>query len=192
MTTPSHLIVTAALHKGLKRRMPMVLSAVLLGSVAPDIPLFLLSTGTALYYLSKGQDITDMHSFMFNDFFFNNPWWIIPHNLLHAPLLLLLGLALTWRYRRRLNSAARWVFWFLSATLLHTFVDLLTHATDGPLLLFPFDWSLRFHSPVSYWDPAHYGRQFFIFEMGLNVLLLSYLCRARLKRWLVQPTIKSL
>ena len=191
MTTPSHLIMTAALSKGLRCRMPTILSAVLLGSITPDIPLFLLSTGTALYYVSQGQAMTDMHDFMFDDLFFNSPWWIVPHNLFHAPLLLLFGLMLAWPFRRRLDSVGRWLFWFLAAALLHTFVDILTHTSDGPLLLFPFDWTVRFHSPVSYWEPKYYGSQFFIFEIGLNILLLSYLCRERLKRWFVRTTMKS-
>ena len=68
-----------------------------------------------------------------------------------------------------------WLFWFFAACFVHSVIDILTHAMDGPLILFPFNWSLRFQSPVSYWDPAHYGTQFTIFELTLDVALLVYL-----------------
>ncbi|MEZ4675136.1 MAG: hypothetical protein R2932_12925 [Caldilineaceae bacterium] len=32
----------------------------------------------------------------------------------------------------------------------HTAIDIPLHYDDGPLLLFPFDWKTRFHSPVSH------------------------------------------
>lgn len=59
--------------------------------------------------------------------------------------------------------------------MVHSVIDILTHFDDGPLLFFPFDWHMRFYSPVSYWDKAHYASQFFYFEIGLNIVLLGYL-----------------
>jgi hypothetical protein len=72
--------------------------------------------------------------------------------------------------------------------LVHTAVDIPCHVDDGPLLFFPFNWNIRYHSPVSYWDPRHYGTQFAIFELSLDLVLLLYLfvplLRRRLsKRW---------
>ena len=34
---------------------------------------------------------------------------------------------------------------------------------------------LRFRSPLSYWDANYFGREFTIFEMLLNAVLLVYL-----------------
>jgi hypothetical protein len=46
---------------------------------------------------------------------------------------------------------------FFARLLLHTFADLLLHREDAHRHFFPFaDW--RFLSPVSYWDPNHYGQ----------------------------------
>lgn len=173
--TFSHLIIAAGV-KVARPRIRINANAFLIGSVAPDLALLLLSGGTALYLLmSEGRPIENLHSFMFNELFFNHPVWIISHNLLHAPLLLLAGLALTYPRPGRVGRVRRWLFWFLAATLLHTAIDIVTHHDDGPLLLFPFDWSLRFRSPISYWDPRYFGNVFTFVEYALDFALLLYL-----------------
>ncbi|MBP7590472.1 MAG: cobalamin biosynthesis protein CobQ, partial [Chloroflexi bacterium] len=58
---------------------------------------------------------------------------------------------------------------------LHTAVDIFTHADDGPVLTFPLDWHTRFKSPISYWDPAHYGRLVRLLEHLLDLLLVVWL-----------------
>ncbi|NJO79392.1 MAG: hypothetical protein HC827_13325 [Cyanobacteria bacterium RM1_2_2] len=101
---------------------------------------------------------------------------------MHSPLILLTGLAVVWRKRRNIGSRSRWLFWFLLACLGHSIIDILTHVDDGPLLLFPLDWSTRFRSAVSYWDNRYYGQEFQQFEIGLNLILLIYLVGSRLVR----------
>jgi len=169
--------MTATLDR-LLPRVPIQRQAFLIGSVAPDLPLWLLSLGGVVYYhLILGWSLAKSFSLMFDHLYFYNPFWIAFHNLLHAPLLLLLGIALVWRKRRNIGSLYRWLFWFLLACLLHSLIDIFTHADDGPLLLFPLNWSIRFYSPISYWDPRYYGREFSRFELGLDGLLLFYLLR---------------
>ena len=73
------------------------------------------------------------------------------------------------------GTRRNWIFWLAAGCLVHTALDIPTHVTDGPLLLFPFEWSLRFRSPLSYWDSAYFGREFTMFELLLNVALLAYL-----------------
>ena len=177
MNTPSHFIMTAAVDKALPR-VPIVKSAFLLGSVAPDLPLWLLSIGSLIYYhFVQGWTMVETTRLMFDDLYFHNPFWIAFHNLFHSPLLLLLGISAVWRSRRNIGSTHRWWFWFFVACLFHSTADILTHADDGPLLLFPLNWTLRFHSPISYWDPNHYGRQFQQFELVLDSVLLIYLLK---------------
>lgn len=184
MNTPSHFLITAGLDKFLIR-VPIVKSAFLVGSVAPDLSLWLLSIGGAIYYrLILGWSAAETANLMFDKLYFQNPFWIAAHNFLHAPLILLIGLALVWRKHRNIGSRSRWLFWFLLACLGHSVIDILTHVDDGPLLFFPLNWSTRFHSPVSYWDNRYYGQEFQIFEMGLNLLLLIYLARPRIVRYL--------
>jgi len=176
MNTPSHFLITATLEKSLPK-VTIVKSAFLLGSIAPDLPLWILSIGGVIYYpLFKGWSLEDTGNYMFGELFFQNPFWIGSHNFLHSPVVLLLGLALVWYLRRRdSNLPTGWLLWFLLACLLHTVLDILTHADDGPLLFFPLDWTIRFQSPVSYWDHRYYGREFGFFEQGLNLVLSIYL-----------------
>jgi hypothetical protein len=184
MNTPSHFLMTAALDEALPR-MPIVRSAFLWGSVAPDIPLWLLSIGGTVYYhWILGWSLADTFRLMFDQLYFHHPFWIASHNLLHSPLILLVGMGLTYPLRRNINSSARWCFWFFMACFLHSIVDVFTHVDDGPLLLFPFDWQMRFRSPMSYWDNRYYGREFQQFEQVLNLIFILYLVSPRVYRWM--------
>lgn len=185
--------MTAALDKSLPR-VPIVKRAFLLGSIAPDLPLWILSISSIGYYhLLKGWSLPETSKYVFGKLYFHNPFWIASHNLLHSPILLLLGLSLVWRSRRNIGSKSRWIFWFLLACLFHSIVDVFTHANDGPLLLFPLEWTIRFSSPISYWDTRYYGREFGLFEGMLNVVLFLYLFGARIYRYLrkVMPFFNS-
>lgn len=184
MNTPSHLIMTAALRRAVPH-VPIRTSAFLLGAVAPDLALYGLSVaGMGYYRLVQGWTMDASFRYIFDVLYFQNRWWMAAHNLLHAPFVLLAILALAWRWRSSVGTKAHWLWWFASACLLHTSVDILTHHNDGPLLLFPFEWTTRFSSPVSYWDPNHYGKIFSIFELGLDLVLLVLLVRPRAIRWL--------
>ncbi|MEH1872118.1 MULTISPECIES: metal-dependent hydrolase [unclassified Nostoc] len=175
MKTPSHFLMTAALDQALPR-VPIVKSAFLLGSVAPDIPLWILSiSGIVYYHFILGWSLAKTLHLLFDQLYFYNLAWIAFHNLLHSPVLLLLGLGLVWRRRQNIGSRERWLFWFLLACLFHTVLDIFTHANDGPLLFFPLEWSIRFHSPISYWDWRYHGREFAQFELVLDAVLLVYL-----------------
>jgi len=174
--------MTAALRKRL-RPLPIPQRAFLLGSVMPDIPFWLLSIGGGLYFrygLGWSGEAAARH--MFDTLYFYNPGWIAAYNVLHAPMLLGIFLLLLWPFRQRLDSPLRWLFWFVMACLFHSVVDIFTHVNDGPLLFFPFEWTIRFHSPISYWDPAYYGREFARFELALNLVLLLYLVVSPLRR----------
>ncbi len=184
MNTPSHFLMTAALDKALLR-VPIHQQALLIGSIAPDVPLWILSIGGMVYYhFILGWSLSAAAQLMFDDLYFHNPFWLVSHNLLHAPIVLLFGLAIFWRRRCNIGSIQRYFSWFLLACLLHSFVDIFTHADDGPLLFFPLNWSYRFHSPISYWDPRYHGRAFGQFELTLNVVLLVYLLKRRICRLL--------
>ena len=184
MNTPSHFLMTAGLDKAF-RRVPIVKSAFLLGSVAPDIALWILSIGGIIYYhLILGWSMGETFRLMFDELYFHHPLWLGLCNLLHSPILLLSGLAIVFPRRNNIGSWERWFFWFLLACLFHTTVDIFTHADDGPLLFFPFEWSIRFNSPISYWDPRYYGREFALFELTLDLFLFIYLLSWRVRRFI--------
>ena len=192
MNTPSHFLMTAGLRKALPG-WNMTRSAVLLGSVAPDIPLYLLTFGGLFYFrYLQGWQLSRAARHIFDRLYFHDPIWIGLHNLLHSPLSLALMAIACVLIRRKFQAAADWLLWFLAACALHSIVDILTHYDDGPLLLWPLHWQWRFSSPLSYWDPNHFGREFSWFELGLDLALIVYLVVpsmvSRLKRGTSEST----
>ncbi len=181
---------------------PLARGPLLLGSFMPDVPLTLWTivyvvmdwlNGARWNPESPGDSLVGI---LFDDMFFNDPWVKAAHNIFHAPILtvsyMLVGYAL-WRAASKARPSrgvkqgkrARWgagLFWFGVACTIHTAIDILVHHNDGPLLLFPFEWSLRFSSPVSYWDPDYYGIPFTIFEHALLVVMLVVLGRGWWRR----------
>ncbi len=186
MNTPSHFLINAALRRAYPARHDLPGAPFLLGAVLPDVPLTLLAVGTLCYVrLTGGRDTGAVLSDAFDNRYFHDPLWIAAHNLFHAPTLLALALGLLWPYRRR-ASWLRSAFWLCAGCAVHSLIDLATHHNDGPLLFFPFEWTIRFQSPVSYWDRQHYGGQFFVFEVSLDLLLLAYLAWSPARRRLAR------
>ncbi len=180
MRTYSHFLITALAGDRLKRRgMPIHTKGLLLGSFLPDIPLMVLSVGYVVYHRWLEPMPTQGFFSRYDYHFFNDPLWIVPHNFLHAPFILALLLAVSWPGMRRGHRWMTLLFWLAVGASFHTLVDVFTHNYDGPLLLFPFNWSYRYRGPVSYWDPRYYGRPFTLFEYLLDLAILGYF----LVRW---------
>ena len=179
MTTASHLIITLALHRRLRtRRIPQ--TAFVLGAIVPDAALILLMSFGSLWYSAQPSwTLAQGHDYAMNVAYFTYPGWIIAYNLFHAPLVLGLLLILTWPHRWSQVGVGRLLFWFASAASLHVLIDIVTHHSDGPLLLFPINWNIRFQSPLSYWDPRYYGPWVFGAEVLLDLGLLLYLWSTR-------------
>ena len=212
MQTYTHVVMTALLNRKLKGAYPLSRAdtpavkqpipplnsaGLLLGSFAPDAPLTLLAIGCIVLDWQKrrrsagkieAEVAQSLTGHLFSHGFFHD-WRVkLAHNLFHAPLLLL---AYGWLGVQAWQRGHGWgavLFWFAAACGLHTLIDIPLHADDGPLILFPLDWSTRVHSPVSYWDPKHYGRQFAIFE---HLLLLGMLGTLVLNWWRPQGITKG-
>ncbi len=175
MNTPTHFLMTAALRKALPR-VPMSRSAVLWGSVAPDIPLYLMTFGALGYFhYWLGWTWRESGRHIFGTLYFQDPLWIGFHNILHSPTSLLLGLLISRLMARRKPELSNWLHWFLLACLLHSIVDIVTHHDDGPLLFWPLDWQYRYQSPISYWDHRHYGSEMSKLEFGLDLAFVAFL-----------------
>jgi hypothetical protein len=180
--TYSHALITGALSVPLKRRGYTVhTTAFLLGAVLPDIPFFVLTVLGGIYYTWLAPVPTGESPliYMHMTLYFNDPLWLAVHNVLHAPVVLAtLGLVGYGGIRTVQPRASTWgaiLFWFALGAGLHSVIDIFTHAGDGPLLLFPLNWTFRFNSPVSYWDPEHYGQIFSPIEHLLDAALLVYI-----------------
>ncbi len=178
MQTLSHFLITAVLGPKLSQRhMPVHMGALLLGSVLPDVPFIVLTLSGEIYYRwfatlpTSGSIMEYLHFTLF----YTDPVWIIGHNFFHS-LMINTSLLIFGYYSFRARK--RWglfVFWLAVSMQFHTLIDIFTHHTDGPLFLFPLNWSYRFASPISYWEPAYYGRIFMRFEYLLDALILAYL-----------------
>jgi hypothetical protein len=187
MQTQSHWLMTAWLNQALQRRQVRVQSrAFLFGSILPDVPFWLLTVVGEIYYTWFARTPTGESPMVYLHFrlYFTDPVWIISHNLFHAPIILLALLLAGWV---GVLVGQRWgasLFWFVCGAGLHSLIDIVTHNTDGPLLFFPFDWTYRFPSPVSYWEPAHYGSIFMPLELALDLWLVIYLLVLWRRQWL--------
>ncbi len=74
----------------------------------------------------------------------------------------------------------RVLLWFLLGWAGHTVVDFLTHVDDLRLLFWPLsDW--RWASPVSYYNPRYYGREFMLVSHASMLVIMAVLLRRRLR-----------
>ncbi|MEZ4638163.1 MAG: metal-dependent hydrolase [Caldilineaceae bacterium] len=179
MQTYSHFLITTALNVPFKQRQPQVNTPwLLMGSVLPDVAFTLLTLVFWPYYLwvapiAANQTVMSVMEYMHFDLFFRDPVWIVGHNFFHAPLILLsLGLVgFRWRHHRW----GQRLLWLAVGAGLHTVLDIFTHHSDGPLIFFPINWTYRFASPISYWEPGYYAGVVSAFEHTLDLILVLYL-----------------
>ena len=146
MNTPAHLIVAAAAFarpserwRDVERR---VTAAALFGAILPDLSLYLMFAWARLVQGRSPQQIFDID-------YFSESWqavFAVDNSIPLWTLALVVGVAL----RGPVLIA------FAVSGLLHLVTDFLLHNDDARRHLWPFsDWV--FVSPVSYWDPQHYG-----------------------------------
>lgn len=180
MNTPTHMLINWTVAKTLPvKSFPK--SAVLFGSVAPDVPLYFLSLGGAVWFTQvKNMRPGDAARHMFGNLFYNHPSWISLHNVLHSPTVLVAAILLLFAIYRSVNIMRSWWTWFFGSCLLHTLIDIPVHHDDGPLIFWPLNWSYRISSPVSYWDPQHYGYVMMTLEAVLAISLAACLIWRRI------------
>lgn len=171
MRTFSHALIALAAANRVKRSSLLAFAA---GSVLPDLPLLTLTGVSLLSGPSWAEGMTRMH-----DAYETSPLWIGLHNAPHS--LVVYGVATLVAMLLKPSFVKNLLLLAIAGAALHTVIDVFTHAGDGPRFLYPFS-SFRFQSPVSYWDPAYFGRAFTIFEYSLDTLILIYLLTIRLWR----------
>jgi hypothetical protein len=155
MNTPAHLVVAAAVFAkpGFTRRNCLAI----LGGLLPDLSLYALA-GWALFVQGISPRI------VFDEYYFSPEWqqiFAIDNSFILWGVVLALAV---WR---------KWTLLFVvaGAALLHLITDFPLHHDDARQHFWPLT-SWVFHSPVSYWDPAHYGA---IAAWVENVLVLALL-----------------
>ena len=108
--------------------------------------------------------------------YFEAPWQQLFDAFNSIPVYTALAMAaLWWRWRLGL--------WIALSALLHIACDLPLHREDAHAHLWPIsDW--HFVSPVSYWDRAHHGALFSLFELALLAGSAAWLGRRARSTWL--------
>jgi membrane-bound metal-dependent hydrolase YbcI (DUF457 family) len=172
--TYSHALFTGVLARYGFKASPAATTASVVGAVLPDVPAFI---ATAYYWNSRDSM---PRKELIDAIYLAGPFGttgILLHSLVPVGLLLgLYWLLKLWRWDR----LKIWL-WFLIGWVGHTLVDFFTHSNDARPLFWPIsDW--RWASPISYYDPLHYGREFFLAEHGAVLLVIVLL----LTRWIMR------
>jgi len=152
MNTPAHGIVNLALLDRKSRAGTQV--PVLVGAFAPDLPIMAFYAYERFFRSMPGAVI-------WSRLYYDSNWqWLF--DLAHSIPLALAGFCLAFSLRARSVGA-----FFLSLTL-HAVGDLALHNEDAHRHFLPLsDW--RFRSPISYWDPRHFGWLGATIEVGLVI-----------------------
>lgn len=156
MITQSHSIAALALF-GKSGHTKRNVAAVI-GGLIPDLTMFYM----VFWERMQGNSFQKI----FDELYFSDFWQEIFAVNNSAPLFALIA-AIGFVVKRA------WVWAFGLAALLHAMIDLPLHNDDGHPHFWPFtNWI--YESPVSYWDPDHYGNIAGKVEFLLITCLAAY------------------
>lgn len=152
VNTPAHVVLNL-LVVGRGRGQPWV--PILAGALVPDLPILVMVA------VERGL-LGTSEVLIWQDRYFTSSWQLFIDAFNSLPLIALGWLLARWRGSRFLQLM------FLSMGL-HAATDFLVHHDDAHRHFLPLS-GWRFSSPVSYWDPRHFG-QFFL---GAELLLVVF------------------
>lgn len=140
MNTPGHAVMNLVVLGD--RARASLFAPVALGAILPDLPMI-------LFYVYEKVWMGTPERTIWSESYYQLGWQTFFDIFNSLPLLALAALAAYLAKRPRVAALC-------ASMMLHAVCDLLLHHDDAHRHLFPFsDW--RFASPVSYWDPRHYG-----------------------------------
>lgn len=142
MTTSTHvLIALAAVWPGRNASARRLWPAVTAGALIPDLAMFLFYAVERLRGTAESTIWSDRY---------HDPGWQLVFDLPNSLPLIGLAALLSWLVAARRGLA------LCAAMALHAVVDFATHHDDAHRHFWPLS-DFHFRSPVSYWDPNHYG-----------------------------------
>jgi hypothetical protein len=136
--------------------------AVAAGALLPDLPIF------AFYAFESLRGVGE--ATIWGERYYAPAWQAFLHLPNSFPLLALGG-SIGWCWKKP------GLCLLFGSMALHTLFDFPFHHDDGHRHFWPFS-EFRFNSPVSYWDPAHYGD----WMIGLEFILVLALSACILRR----------
>lgn len=166
MNTPSHAILNLAILG--RRSQPQFNPTIVIGALIPDVAMFMFYGWARLIAQIPERQI-------WRELYYE-PFWQNIFDLANSIPLALMGLGIALYYRR---TAIALLF---ASIILHCLEDLPLHHDDAHRHFWPFS-QFRFVSPVSYWDPAHYGDIAGPLEVALVLIASLYLFRLIRSRW---------
>ena len=176
MHTQTHVIMGAALFG---RAIPRRARIAALGGLLPDLPMLLMVLVLKLIGIPA--------PIIFGVLYWQE-WWQVTNAIAHNVWLWggLLVAALIWHERRNTTAQgmdrASLLAAFSASGLLHLAIDFLCHREDAHMSFWPVSrW--KFISPVSYYDPAHYGQYVSLFEAAMGLTLAALVFSRFRNRW---------
>lgn len=153
MNTPAHIILNLLCFKDLPPA--QVLTPVVVGAVLPDAPMFIF------YFVEKVLRQTPEKVIWTESYY--QPHWQNVIDMFNSLPFMALGMLIALGMGSNIGAL------LFGSMMLHVAGDLPLHHDDGHRHFFPFsDW--RFHSPISYWDPNHYGRWVSMLEIAAVIV----------------------
>lgn len=166
MNTPAHAILNLAILN--QKQKPDWNPLIIWGALIPDLAMF-------VFYIALKLATDIPESQIWGEEYYR-PAWQATFDFFNSIPLALLGLGVMF-YARRTGIAL-----LFASIVLHCLEDLPLHHDDGHRHFWPFS-NFRFESPVSYWDPNHYGAIAGRIEMGLVLIASVYVFRRVRSRW---------
>ena len=184
MKTPTHALIGYGCARlfGWKGRLK---TAVIFGAVAPDLPVAVVWSWIATAVtLRDGRFHQPAIQVEMDKVYFGDSWLSGLHSLLHSPVSLALLALAVWLVDRRGTWLRPVGLAFLAGALTHSATDILSHVTDGPLLLWPLDDTTRLAGPFSHWDPTYGGLWISALEAAAATVFVLAWLKMRLRRLL--------
>ena len=153
MNTPSHAIINLTLLS--KPQLPQANLAIVIGGILPDIPIFIF------YFWAKF--IASLPEAKIWSEAYYQPLIQNLVAIFHSIPLAIIGLLISYYFGWQILQVV------CISLVLHSLLDLPVHNDDAHRHFFPFS-NYRFISPISYWDPKHYGSIVALIEILLVLL----------------------
>lgn len=166
MNTPAHVAVNFVIL--CKKGKPQWSLPVVLGSLTPDIPIF-------LFYFFQKFYLGISERLIWTDVYFRASWQNLFDTFHSFPIIL------SCVFIAYMLGKTRWALFFISM-FLHSLCDLPLHNDDAHRHFFPFT-DYRYFSPVSYWDPRHFGSLTSLMESLLVICFSIMIWRRDDTRW---------
>ncbi len=160
MNTPAHAIFNLLVLSPRRRTESVIPVAV--GSLLPDLPMI-------WFYFHHKVVLRTSEAIIWTEAYYRPAWQALFDSFNSLPLLVPAALA-AWALKARRTGL------LLVSMALHAVCDLPLHNEDAHRHFYPLsDW--RFASPISYWDPGHFGFYFGLAEILLVISGTIFLLR---------------